>query len=219
MAAHSITFFLDGFETSSIFIAFTLFELSQNPDIQAKLREEIKETKAKKGGLTYETIADMEYLDQVCNESLRMHPPGAFMAKKCTEDIELNFSKTQTKTVLIEKGTTVIIPLLSLHRDPQNFSCPDTFNPDRFSAENGGAKFYKDKGIFFPFGDGPRICLGMRFALAQSKAAIVEVVEKFELLKSSKVQLPLIFSPSELLNVPIGGVWAKFKPILAEWSG
>jgi cytochrome P450 len=193
-------------------------QLSQNPEVQTKLREEIKETRAKKGGLTYDTIAEMEYLEQVCNETLRMHPPGPFLAKKCTEDIELNYSKTEAKTVLIEKGMAVIVPLYSLHRDAQHFTCPNTFNPDRFSAENGGAKYYKDKGVFFPFGDGPRICLGMRFALAQSKAAIVEVVEKFELHKSSKVQLPLTISPVEFLYVPVGGIWAKFKPILSEWT-
>lgn len=147
-----------------------------------------------------------------------MHPPAAFLAKQCTEEIELVYNKTTNKTVTVEKGMSVVIPLLALHRDSQHYSCPDTFNPDRFSAENGGAKFYRDKGVFLPFGDGPRICLGMRFALAQSKAAIVEVVEKFEIQKSPKVQLPLTISPIEFLNVPVGGLWAKFKPILTEWS-
>jgi cytochrome P450 family 28 len=160
----------------------------------------------------------MEYLEQVCNETLRLYPPAATLAKKCTEDIELNYSKTETKTVLIEKGTSVVVPIWSLHRDSQFYSCPETFNPDRFSAENGGAKYFKEKGMFFPFGDGPRICLGMRFALAQSKAAIVEVVEKYEILKSAKVQLPLTIVPTEFLNIPVGGLWAKFKPIIGVWE-
>lgn len=65
-AAHAITFFADGFETSSVFIAFVLYELSMNQDIQNKLREEIKEA-ASNDGLTFDSVYEMPYLDQICN--------------------------------------------------------------------------------------------------------------------------------------------------------
>jgi cytochrome P450 len=155
----------------------------------------------------------MEYLDQICNETLRLEPVSMYMSKICTEDIAFNFSKHDDRVAVVEKGILMVIPVMSLHRDPQHYSDPESFDPDRFSADKGGAKYYKDKGVFLPFGDGPRICLGMRFALAQSKAAIVEVVENFELESSSKVQFPLTIAPMNYLNIIVGGLWAKFRPL------
>lgn len=65
MAAHTLTFFLDGFETSSSTMAHTLFRLADNPATQQRLRDEIRQTIALHGNITFETLAQMEYLDQV----------------------------------------------------------------------------------------------------------------------------------------------------------
>lgn len=70
MAAHTLTFFLDGFETSSGVLAHTLFRLADNPDVQTRLREEIREVMAKDGSINYENLSQMEYLDQVFNGNL-----------------------------------------------------------------------------------------------------------------------------------------------------
>lgn len=89
---------------------------------------------------------------------------------------------------------------------------PEKFKPERFDPEHGGLKAFKDKGVFLPFGDGPRICLGMRFALMQSKAAIADIVRNFEIKVNNKTQRPLIIDPKEFINVKTGGVWLDFKP-------
>ena len=87
------------------------------------------------------------------------------------------------------------------------------FIPERFNPEHGGLKAYKDKGVYLSFGDGPRICLGMRFALMQSKAAIAHLVKNFEITVNEKTQLPLMIDPKEFFNVKLGGVWLDFKRI------
>lgn len=74
-------------------------------------------------------------------------------------------------------------------------------------------KAFKDKGVFLTFGDGPRICLGMRFALMQSKAAIADLVRNFEITVNEKTKRPLILDPKEFINIKVGGIWLDFKPI------
>lgn len=60
------------------------------------------------------------------------------------------------------------------------FPNPESFYPERFDDENGGIKSFRDRGVLIPFGDGPRMCLGMRYGYMQVKAAIVEVIRNFE---------------------------------------
>lgn len=81
--------------------------------------------------------------------------------KICTESVEL--TDYDGKTVKIEKGTKVLIPYYSLHLHPEHYTEPDAFKPERFDESDGhGLKYYKDAGLFAPFGNGPRSCLGKR---------------------------------------------------------
>lgn len=92
-------------------------------------------------------------------ETLRINPPAGISSKVCTTATEL--TDYQNNPVAIEKGTVVQIPIYCLHHDDRFYPEPEKFDPDRFSAANGGLKAYKDKGVFLGFLDGPRICLGM----------------------------------------------------------
>ena len=85
-----------------------------------------------------------------------MNPPIAFTMRVCNEPIEVEGMKG--KKLLIEKDIPIYIPLLQVHLDPENYEDPEKFHPERF--DNGSIKDYKDKTLFLPFGDGPRICLG-----------------------------------------------------------
>lgn len=125
MAAHGVTFFLDGFETSSIVIAYAFYELAKNKLAQEKLRKEIKEYTITHGKIDYDVINEMPYLDQVFYEALRMHPPLFNLSRRCTETIEVTGSKD--KKFLIEKGLTIIIPVLSIQTDPEHMKIPINF--------------------------------------------------------------------------------------------
>ncbi|XP_053694786.1 probable cytochrome P450 28a5 [Sabethes cyaneus] len=211
MAAHGVTFFIDGFETSSVAISFALYELARNPAIQKRLREELQRAPVDNGLISYDILQELPYLDQVLSEVLRLWPPAAFLSKRCTEAIELEVTSTQK--VLVEKGVCAYIPLWSIHRDPDNFDDPLAFNPDRFSTATGGTNPYREKGCFFPFGDGPRQCLGMRFARMQVKRGIYEIIMNFEVTMDSKTKDPLLIDPKQLLTGALGGIWLNFNPI------
>ncbi|XP_055710224.1 probable cytochrome P450 28d1 [Phlebotomus papatasi] len=211
MVAHAITFFLNGFETSSIAISYTLYELAQNKQVQDKLRREIRETTDKHSELSYDVLSKMPYLDQVFNEALRIHPPFAFLCKTCTESTEFRLRVGEYRTV--EKDMQVIVPIYSLHHDPEYYTDPNKFIPERFNPEHGGVKAYRDKGVLIPFGDGPRVCLGEKFAMAQVKAAIVSLVKTFEITVNPRTRTHLISDPKQFLTYPIGGIWLDFKTI------
>lgn len=211
MAAHGVSFFIDGFETSSIAMAFVLYELARNPDVQKQLREELLKASNDQGAISYDTLLELPYLEQVINEALRLWPPAAFMSKKCTEPIDLELTSSQK--VRIERGVYAMIPVWSIHRDPEYYEDPATFNPDRFSLERGGANLYREKGCFMPFGDGPRQCLGMRFARMQVKRGVYEILKNFELTVDSKTIQPLQIDPKQFLTMALGGIWLNYKAI------
>uniref|UniRef100_A0A336LRC8 CSON013017 protein n=1 Tax=Culicoides sonorensis TaxID=179676 RepID=A0A336LRC8_CULSO len=197
IAANGLTFFLDGFDTSSIFMFNVLYELSKNQEVQLRLREEIEHyVLLHNGNLSYDFIEEMSYLDMVINETLRLHPSIPVIAKICTEDT--NFELYENQNVIIKKGTIVNIPIYCLHTDEKYYSNPYNFDPERFSPESGGAREFKEKCIFLPFSDGPRICLGMRFALAQGKGLAKKLLQCKH--PSSRKTLNLIKKTKKIKN-------------------
>ncbi|EEZ99243.2 cytochrome P450 6BS1 [Tribolium castaneum] len=152
-AAQAFIFFLAGFETTSTTISFALFEMARNESIRTKARTEINKVLGKHGGkLTYEATMEMEYLDTVISETLRKYPPAPVFLRKCTKTY-----RVPDTDVIIEEGLSVLIPAYGLHRDPEYFPDPETFDPDRFNEDNR-SKIWDY--TYIPFGDGPRICIG-----------------------------------------------------------
>lgn len=210
LVANAITFFLDGYETSSVSMALILFELARDKRVQDKLRKEIMDEEVT-GKLTLDAMADLRYLDQVVYEALRLNPPTPFLIKKCTADCEMPLTRDGREVITVTEGTSIAIPLFDIQRDPDNFKDPLEFIPERFDEEHGGVKVFKDKGCLLIFGMGPRECLGKRFAMMQMKSAIVEIIRSYEVSLNVKTQVPLVIDPKEFLNVPQGGVWVDFK--------
>ncbi|KAF5275809.1 hypothetical protein FQA39_LY06669 [Lamprigera yunnana] len=196
IVAQAIIFFGAGHETTSSAIAFTLHELSVNPDIQHKLRDEINREIEKHDGITYEAVQDMKYLQMVISETLRKYPLTPLLARECKDD----YFVPETGLV-IEKGTPVIISQLGLHLDPKYFPDPQKYDPERFSEEN---KHKIPNYVYLPFGDGPRNCIGERFALLTTKLGIIYVIKNFEVVKNSNTREPIVFSHSPLLRSKFG---------------
>lgn len=184
--------------------------MSKNKQVQDKLRREIEDNCDKDGKINFDTLNEMPYLDQVWHEALRMHPPATFFSRKCTEPIVLDFEGQKAP---IDLDMTVYIPMHQIHYDPDHYAEPEKFNPERFDPENGGLKAFKDKGVYLSFGDGPRICLGMRFAHMQSKSAVAAILQNFEISVNGKTAKKLVIEPKEFMNIKVGGLWLDFKPI------
>lgn len=115
--------------------------------------------------------------------------------------------------MVIEKDLNIYIPLYQIQRDPEYYPMPLEFIPERFDSANGGIKAFKDRGVFLTFGDGPRFCLGMKFATMQSKAAIVEIIKNFIISVNDKTEKDLVIDPNEFMNIKRGGLWLDFKPV------
>lgn len=131
------------------------------------------------------------------------------MAKVCTEPIELE--NYDGKFVTIEKGTVIQIPIYSIHNDEKFYKNPHVFDPDRFNGVD--LKMLRDEGKFFPFGHGPRTCLGMRFSTLQIKAAIVEIINNFEISVNSRTKEPLIVKPKDFLYLTVHDVYLNYNLI------
>ncbi|XP_017879879.1 cytochrome P450 6a2-like, partial [Ceratina calcarata] len=134
IAGYVLSFYLDGFQTSSTTLSFIGFQLATHQDVQERLREEVKTVLEKHGGvLTYESLKEMTYMDQVIRESQRYYASVNNMYKVCTEECTLKGSDGLKYRV--KPGTEIFISVYGLHKDPRYWSDPETFDPDRFSEE------------------------------------------------------------------------------------
>ncbi|CAJ1053982.1 cytochrome P450 3A27-like isoform X2 [Xyrichtys novacula] len=189
------TFVFAGNETSASTLVFLAYSLARNPEVMKRLQEEIDATFPDKGPVQCEALMQMEYLDCVINESLRLYPPAARLERVAKETVKVN-------GITIPKDLVVMVPVYALHRDPEFWPEPEEFRPDRFSKENKpNIKPYS----YLPFGAGPRNCIGMRFALLMVKLALVEVLQDYSFLVCDETEIPLEMDPQ--------GLTGPLKPI------
>lgn len=199
--AQAVVFILAGYETTSTSLNLLSYELATHPEIQKRLQEEIDKALPDKAPPTYEALMQMEYLDMVINESLRLYPPGGRLERMCKKTIEIN-------GITIPGGTVVMIPAYVIHRDPEYWPEPEIFNPERFNKEN---KETQEPYTFLPFGAGPRNCIGMRFALLIMKVAVTVLLQTFSFQTCEETPIPLEFDPKGVLR-PIKPIVLKFVP-------
>ncbi|XP_075213867.1 uncharacterized protein LOC142320078 [Lycorma delicatula] len=201
IAAQIFVFISAGTEMTSTVLSFVLYELAVNKDVQKRLQEEIDSVLSNQE-LTYDALKKMTYMEQILNEVLRLRPPGGILVRICTQDY-----KMPGTSLVINKGTFVQIPALGLHKDPKYFPDPETFDPDRFQNMDA-----IPKGVFFPFGDGPRICIAMRLAMLEMKVCLAAICSSFNVVLSEKTQTPLKLNKKSALQEVVGGIWVKFEP-------
>jgi len=109
--------------------------------------------------------------------------------------------KCTIKGLKIPKGTIVLVPTCTLHRDPEFYPDPDTYDPERFSAV---AKQSRDPYTYLPFGQGPRNCIGMRFAQMEMKLVLIRLLKKYSFVLASESTVPLTLEAKVALG-PKGG--------------
>jgi len=208
LAAQAFVFFLGGYETSSTTMTFCLYELALHQDIQDRLREETDDVLQKHDGkLTYESIQEMEYLDKVVSETLRKYPPLPILNRECNTDY-----KIPGTNVVLKKGMPTVIPIYAIQHDPKYYPEPERFDPERFNEDE---KAKRHQYVYLPFGEGPRICIGMRFGLMQTKVGLVSLLSKYQLSVSKKTPIPLVLEPRSFVLSPVGGMWLQIRKRVA----
>ncbi|XP_045479784.1 cytochrome P450 6k1-like [Harmonia axyridis] len=193
LAAQALVFFQAGSEPASSTLSFCLYELALNKEVQDTLREEIHQNIDADGFLSYEVLMGLTYLDLVLKEALRKYPLVQVLVRLVEK--EYTFEKTGLK---VEKGVSVVIPMLALHYDPKYYPDPEKFDPERFRGE----KFRKLDYVYLPFGDGPRKCIGYRFAVMSLKIALAMFIKSFEVLPCTKTEIPLEFNKTSFFISP-----------------
>ena len=165
----TMTLFLAGHETTALTLSWTWYLLSENPAAETCLYQELQDVL---GGKPAE-LADLErlpYLHAVILESLRMYPPAFMLAR--TSVVKTNFGGYE-----IPSRTTLIASQWVMHRDRRYFDEPEKFLPERWL---GGLEQRLPAGAYFPFGDGPRRCIGQGFAMLEAALAIAAIAQKFQ---------------------------------------
>ena len=160
-----LTFFLAGHETTAKALTWTLYLLARAPEWEHRILEEVREI-AGDGPITPDHIDKLVITTQVLKESMRLYPPAPTMSRQSTVDTDL-------AGVPIKAGTQIIIPIYAIQRHRRHWSHPDRFDPTRFAPENEPliARYH-----YMPFGAGPRICIGMAFALIEGVAILATLV-------------------------------------------
>ncbi|XP_017125217.1 probable cytochrome P450 6a21 [Drosophila elegans] len=207
IAAQAFVFFAAGFETSSTTMGFALYELAQNQDIQNRVREEILEVGQKyNGDLTYESLKDLVYLDQVISETLRLYTVLPVLNRECLED----FVVPENPKYVIKKGMPILIPAGAMHRDERLYPNPDQFNPDNFSADRVKER---DSVEWLPFGDGPRNCIGMRFGQMQTRLGLALLIKNFKFSVCEKTTIPMKYNKELFLVASESGINLKVERV------
>ena len=174
IVAQSVLFFIVGYDTTATLLMFAGYCMATNPEVQEAVHAEIDEVLERYGGqLSYEAIGEMSYLDRVISETLRLYPPVLRVERQSTKEYTV-----PDTNVTLPCGTIVQMPIFALHRDPDHFPDPLRFDPDRFLPEE---KEKRHPCAYMPFGSGPRNCISMRFALFETKVALVGVLQKYRL--------------------------------------
>jgi len=164
----SITLFLAGHETTANALTWTWWLLAQNPAAENKLHAELSSVLSGRAP-ALDDIAKLKYTEQVLTESLRLYPPAWGTARLAIEDHEIGGYK-------VPKGTGVSLSQWVMHRDPRWFDAPEEFRPERW--EDGLAKRLP-RFAYFPFGGGPRQCIGNTFALMEATLVLATIAQRY----------------------------------------
>ncbi len=187
-----LTFYLAGHETTAKALTWTLYLLASAPEWTETLADEIA-TVCGEGPVMADHIDRLVLTRQVIQESMRLYPPVPMMSRQAVADIELGGHG-------LTAGTSVVMPIYAIHRHRARWNSPDTFDPARFAP---GEEARIDRYQYMPFGAGPRICIGMAFAMIEATAILVTI------LQHARCEVATGYQPTPIARVtlvPKGGM-------------
>jgi cytochrome P450 len=187
----SMTLFVAGHETTALSLAWTWYLLGENPAAETRLHEELDSLL---GGRPAE-VSDLDklpYLNAVVHESLRLYPPAFIMARMNVETVIVGGYEIPPRSTLLASQWV-------MHRDARFFEQPEKFLPERWLD---GLEQRLPPGAYFPFGDGPRRCIGQGFAQLETALVIAAIAQKFSF--RLKPGFPVVTEPLVTLRPKYG---------------
>nr|P0DO22.1 RecName: Full=(+)-vincadifformine 19-hydroxylase; AltName: Full=Cytochrome P450 71BY3 [Catharanthus roseus]QCZ35502.1 (+)-vincadifformine 19-hydroxylase [Catharanthus roseus] len=161
-----------GSDTSSTTIDWAMSEMMKNPQVMSKAQKEIREAFNGKKKIDENDVQNLKYLKSVIQETLRLHPPAAFLMRQCREECEIGGYH-------IPVGTKVFINIWAMGRDPEHWPNPESFIPERFENIPYDFTGSEHQLATFPFGSGRRICPGISFGLANVELSLALLLYHF----------------------------------------
>ncbi|GIV33544.1 MAG: cytochrome P450 [Chitinophagales bacterium] len=169
----AITIFLAGHETTALALTWLWYCLHAYPDIEAKVRQEARQVLAGKTPRV-EHLTQLEYTRMVIEETLRLYPPAWTIGRKALTEDRLG-------EYLIPAGYNLLMPAFIVHRDPKWWDNPETFDPLRFEKDKVKTR---PRFTYFPFGGGPRLCVGNNFAMMEMLLAVSMTIQEYSFRKT-----------------------------------
>lgn len=166
------TFMFAGHDTTTSGISFVLYLLSVHQDVQERVFNELLDTFGDRKP-TYQDLMGLKYLERVIKESLRLYPSVPYIGRRLKEDLQISTGHT-----LPEFCDTAIF-IYNHHRNPENWSDPEKFDPDRFLAENSEGRHPY---AYIPFSAGSRNCIGQKFAMLEIMLTVSHLLRRFKLI-------------------------------------
>jgi cytochrome P450 len=165
--AECLTLFGAGHETTATALAWTWYLLCQHPERYHKVQQEVDRVLQGRTP-TYADLARLPYCLQVFKEAMRLYPPAYAFSRRALRDVEID-------GYLVPKGWIVLIAPYTLHRREEFFPEPEEFDPERFTPER---EKQLPRYAYLPFGAGPRICIGMHFAMMEGHLLLATLAQR-----------------------------------------
>lgn len=167
----ALTFFIAGYDTIATAMMWTWYLLSQHPEVEARLHAEVDEVLAAGRPATFDDLPRLSYTEKVLSESMRLYPPTWRLVRRAIRDFPIGDH-------VIPSGALVVVCQYAMHRSPRYYPDPETFDPERFTAE---AKAARPRFSYFPFGGGPRHCMGEPFAMLEGVILLASIARRWRL--------------------------------------
>jgi cytochrome P450 len=161
-----VTFLLAGHETTSNTLTWAFDCLARHPAVERRLREELKRVVGNRR-ITADDLSALTFTTAIVHETMRLYPPAYVVARRAIEEASIG-------RYVVPRGSEVILWTYFAHRDPEVFSDPDQFAPERFIGSNAFPKC-----AYIPFGVGPRVCIGRAFAIAEATIALAAIARRW----------------------------------------
>ena len=189
----AVTILLAGHETTALALSWTWHLLIGHPDLEERLAAEVRDVLSERPA-TVEDLPKLRFTEQVVLESMRLYPPAWAVGREALHDCQIG-------GYAVPAGTTVYMSPWVVHRSPRFFDMPEEFRPERWQGD-----FAKQlpRFAYFPFGGGPRVCIGNRFAMMEAVLILATMVQHFRIERAKGC--PVKPLPSITLR-PKGGVW------------
>jgi len=168
----AVTLLLAGHETTAVALTWTWLLLARHPEVATHLVHEIDHVLQGRPP-SMADVARLPYTEMVVKESMRIYPPAYIIGRDAVGDVQIGGYR-------VARGTTVLMSQWVVHRDPRFFDEPEAFRPERWTP---GRSSELPKYSYFPFGGGPRLCIGSTFAMTEAVLLLVTMAQCLRLIE------------------------------------